>query len=166
MPSRLDHREARRAGRLPPVSRLAQYKYREHSRVSGCGALVFGNISADSPEIDGELGRAGGGQVGEYAADQARELEAMSAARAGDDHVCSARQEVDEELFVGRDGVEADLGLDDDAPPRARDVTSQEAANRLDVLGARWSDRRRRDRIQGRACRATFTPRPRNSGMP
>ena len=49
-------------------------------------------------------------QVGEDPADQARELEAVAAARAGDDHVGAAGQRADQEVLVGGHRVEADLG--------------------------------------------------------
>src|SRR6202035_5672898 len=66
-------------------------------------------------------GRAGGGEVGEDFADRGGELEAVSGAGRGDHDLGCARQTIDDEIAVGRHGVEAGLGLDQ-APIRGRQM--------------------------------------------
>ena len=74
----------------------------------------------------------------------------MSAARAGDDDVGPARQEIDLELLVGRDGVEADLGEADRRIGEERDVASQELADDRTGTLRRRSGPRRRGRLRAR----------------
>ncbi len=70
-----------------------------------------------------------------------------------------AREEIDLKLFVGRDGVEADLGEVDRRVGQAGDVVAQEVADDRLVLVADGPIRRSSGSNSGPPCRATFTPR-------
>jgi hypothetical protein len=69
------------------------------------------------------------GEIGQDAADEARELEAVPAARRGDDHVDAARQGAEPEMVVGRQGVEADLGMVDRGLGQRGEVAEEGAAD-------------------------------------
>ena len=104
-------------------------------------------------------------QIGQDLADQARELEAVAAARAGDDDVGAAGEEIDDELLVGGDRVEADLGQIDRRMARSRDVSRRKPRTM-----SRYSSPTVRSSmsgsISGPLCRATLTPRPVNTRHP
>ena len=73
----------------------------------------------ESPRCDVDRGLALRGQVGQDRADQARELEAVAAARAGDDDVPAAGEKVEAKVLVGGDCIQAGLGPVDRCPASA-----------------------------------------------
>src|SRR5262245_29733980 len=57
----------------------------------------------ERPSLDPDIGAAPRGKVGEDPADQARELEPVAAAWAGDDHIIATCQEIDDEPLLRLD---------------------------------------------------------------
>ena len=122
---------------------------------SGQGRIVDGTRvrtrpRSNPPGLDGDFGASARGQVGQDLSDQAGELEAVPAARAGDDDVGPPGQEIDLELLVGGDRVEADLGQVDRRVGQEGNVALEEVADDRSVFLADDRDRRCRGRFRVR----------------
>ena len=127
----------------------------------------------DSPGFDRQAAPPVDGQVGQHPADQARELEAVPAARAGDDHVRPARQEVDLKLIVRARRCRDRPRWNRSARRPGRGGGLARSGGRSICSPLRSSDLRYRDRIRDRraarpsrpspetrACRKTNPPAP------